>query len=367
MGNRKNNILKALVIDDNEVNTIVLANMLELFDINADQSNSGIQALSKLVEMEYDIVFVDHVMPKMDGIQTTKAIRDVSANSKSIVIIALTSSITDEIRRLYHNVGANAVYAKPIGLLELASILIQWCPQLSIEDVSNMEFATSSREDDTLVKVIIEEISEINYSIGIKYAIGDPKHYINILGVAMKDINNCLNTVMIGYENNNLEDMRIGVHNVKSVFTNIGATELAELAKDLEQVTIKRDADEMENQYTYYVKRIINFYEKLETALKKYDDIAKVLIKEHEDIYLPLTKKEYEQSINNTIYYIKRYDYSAILVELELLSKRGKPEYKIEFELALNEIKDYNYENSLMRINNIKKEMDKCPISLEMD
>ena len=102
---------KALVIDDNEVNTIVLANMLELFDIRVDQANSGMQAVQLLSDNEYGIIFVDHVMPKMDGVQTTEAIRSLPGCRAKAVIIALTSSTTEEICRLYQLAGADEVYA----------------------------------------------------------------------------------------------------------------------------------------------------------------------------------------------------------------------------------------------------------------
>ena len=82
---------------------------------------------------------------------------------------------------------------------------------------------------------------------------------------------------------------------------------------------------------------------------------------------LLMSQDEYEQSILSTIYYIKRFDYSAILSELDLLIKRGKPEYKKELELALAEMKEYQYEHTLLRLTNIKKEMDRSTISVKPD
>jgi CheY-like chemotaxis protein/HPt (histidine-containing phosphotransfer) domain-containing protein len=361
----KDNILNALVIDDNEVNTIVLANMLELFGITSDQANNGFHALELLTEKEYGIVFMDHVMPIMDGVQTTKAIRDLPDPYNRIIIIALTSSVTEEIRRLYQCCGANDVYAKPLGLLELATILKQWCLQSSDMGITALE-ESSTNYDDSIIKDLVMEISEINYDIGLRYAIGDPKHYINILRISLKDIKTCLDLVLQGHENEQLNDIRIGVHNMKSVFTNIGALELAGLANNLEQSVIKLDVSILDSYYHYFTERILSFYKKLEGNLAAYDVMMNKMLQE-EKLCLSLTREEYEQSICNTIYYIKRFDYSAILEKLEILIKRGRPEYRGELELAIEEIKNYQYENTLLRLTSIKNEMDRSSISAEAD
>ncbi|MDF2907641.1 MAG: response regulator receiver protein [Herbinix sp.] len=358
----KENIVQALVVDDNEVNTIVLANMLELFDINVDQANCGLQALTMVQDKEYDIIFLDHVMPKMDGVQTTKAIRELAIHNK-IIIIALTSSISDEIRKQYRKNGANDVYSKPLGLMELAAILKHWCPQLSVQEVSALE-KTIRNNDDSVIKALVYEINEIDYNVGLRYAVGDPKNYINILKVSLKDIKTCLNLVKHGFESRQPNIMHIGVHNMKSVFANIGAMELADLARDLEQVLPKQDILTLEFYYHYFTPRISDFYEKLEAALEKYN---KVEIRQEEIPSLPMTGEEYEHSLTNAIYYIKRFDYVAILEELELLIKRGRPEYHTELKLALAELKDFQYENTLHRIAGIKKEMDQDAISAEAD
>ncbi len=361
----KENLVEALVVDDNEVNTIVLANMLELFDINVDQACSGSQAIDMVVNKEYDIIFLDHVMPEMDGVQTTKTIRGLDLHNDCI-IIALTSSISDEIRNQYRINGADDVYAKPLGLMELAAILKQWWPQLSIKEFTGEEKVILSSGEDSIIKALVFDINEINYNVGLRYAIGDPKNYINILKVSLKDIRTCKNHIMDGFKNNQSNMIRIGVHNLKSVFANIGAMELADLARDLEQIVLKQDIHTLDYYYHYFTRRIENFYAKLEATIEKYDKICKELLQE-ESPSLPMTKEEYEQSLENAIYYIKRFDYAAILQELELLIKRGLPEYDGALKQALTDIKDFQYENTLLRLAGIKKEMQHNIISKKTD
>lgn len=357
---------KALVIDDNEVNTIVLANMLELFDIRVDQANSGMQAVQLLRDNEYGIIFVDHVMPKMDGVQTTETIRSLPGSRAQTVIIALTSSITEEICRLYQQAGADEVYAKPLGLLELANILKNWCPWLSVREVPGMKDNSDSEEGDTLIKSIIDSISEIDYDTGLRYAVGNPRHYADILRVSLKDIRACQDLIIQGYEKRQKKNLRIGIHNMKSVFTNIGATELADLARGMEQVVAKQEIASLEIYFQHFIKRIGNFFEKLEQAMEKYDCIAEANLPRTMDCPR-LEKEEYEQRIANAIYYIRRFDYAAILEELEQLINRGWAEHRQELERAMAETKEYQYESALYRLMNIKKEMEALSIPAEAD
>jgi CheY-like chemotaxis protein/HPt (histidine-containing phosphotransfer) domain-containing protein len=359
----RENLFNALVVDDNEINTMVLSNMLELFDINVDRADSGMKALELVNDKEYDIIFLDHIMPKLDGVQTTRAIRE-SVMQYRQVIIALTSSITEEIIQNYKLAGADGVYSKPLGLTELTVILKQWCSQMSDREISVQERKIYHKGEASLIKSLIQEISEINYEVGLRYAVGDPLNYINILKVSLKDIKTCINMVLLGEENKQPKDIQIGVHNMKSIFANIGALELVETAKELEYAALKEV--ELEFYEGDYYKRITNFYENLETAVEMYDRISREQTEEEPPNRL-LTREENEQSLNKVIYYIKRFDYAAILDELELLIKRGHPEIKDVLEQTLADIKDFKYESALLLMKGIKKEMDHCAISSDTD
>jgi CheY-like chemotaxis protein len=359
----RDNLINALVVDDNEINTMVLSNMLELFDIIVDQADSGMKALELVNDKEYDIIFLDHVMPKLDGVQTTRAIREMIMQNRQ-VIIALTSSITEEIIGTYQLAGADGVYSKPLGLTELTAILKQWCPQMSEREILGQEKVNHHKVDALLIKSLIQELSEINYEVGLRYAVGDPLNYINILKVSLKDIKTCINMVLFGEENKQPKDMHIGVHNMKSIFANIGAMELVDIARKLEEVILKEV--ELKFYESDYYKRITGFYEKLETVMELYDRISRELTEE-ELPNLSMTREENEQSLTKVIYYIKRFDYAAILDELELLIKIGYPEFKDVLEQALADIKDFKYESALILLKDIKKEMNHSDISTDTD
>ncbi len=364
MKNGKLYTCKALIIDDNEINIVVLSNMMRVYLIDVDQAKSGSDALELLKNVEYDLIFVDHIMPNMDGVQTTKAIRGLK-NNKNSIIFALTSSLSDEIRRFYQNAGANEVYSKPLGLTELGRILQLWFPQLKINTSPLPASNPKNNEADTLIRSLIGEIEEINYETGLKYALGDSKHYIDILTVSLKDIHTCVKLVENGYSGKKPDDVRIGVHNMKNVFANIGALALAELSKKLELTITQPDQAELGHSYAYFMQTVSNFCEKLDTILKKYQSKAKEMTEESKDTFIPMTTEEYEQSICNTIYYIRRFDYVAILNELEKLVRQKHPSYQNELEQAIAEIKEYQYEKILNRMIELKKQMSRNNSSID--
>jgi CheY-like chemotaxis protein len=344
-----------MVVDDNEVNTMILANMLELFDIHVDQVNLGMQAVIMSRKKAYDIIFIDHMMPEMDGLQTTIALRNISLNQRNMIIIALTTDITDNIRRLYQEAGANVVYSKPLGLMELISILNLWYPELPTDKLPTIDEAPSNQKNNELIKTIISEIEEIDYFVGLRYAIDNPIHYINILQVSLKDIEVCIHNLYRNYKNKSMEEIGRVLHKIKSILTNIGAVELSEDVKLIETNIMQGNVSNIKLQCLYFIGRIESLKEDLQSALGKYKVLMQKEKIEQELVKIPMLEEEYEQSLLNTIYYIKRFEYDAIIKELELLILRGRPNLKQEFELALAEIKDFQYEKALARMWNIKK------------
>jgi hypothetical protein len=252
-----------------------------------------------------------------------------------------------------------------LGLTELGRILQLWFPKLKITTSPLPTSMPKNKEADALIRSLIGEIDEINYEIGLKYALGDSKHYIDILTISLKDIHTCMKLVENGYSGKKSDDIKIGVHNIKNVFANIGALTLAELSKDFELTITRSDRPGFELSYTGFMQCVSNFCDKLDTALKKYKSKAKEMTEESKDTFIPMTTEEYEQSICNTIYYIRRFDYVAILNELEKLVRQKHPSYQNELEQAIAEIKEYQYEKILNRMIELKKQMSRNNSSID--
>ena len=114
---------RTLVVDDNKMNLKVAGKLLSLFGIKADMVSSGREALEVLSEKQYDILFLDHMMPEMDGIEVLHEIKARSLVSEKTAIIALTANAISGVREMYLSEGFDDYLSKPIEPAELESIL----------------------------------------------------------------------------------------------------------------------------------------------------------------------------------------------------------------------------------------------------
>ena len=121
---------KILIVDDNAINRMVAAGLLAPFQMQIDMAESGKMALSMVQEKKYDLIFMDHIMPDMDGIETTKNIRALDGSYyKALPIIALTADAMTESQKLFAEASMNGFVAKPIDMAQLTRVLLQWLPK----------------------------------------------------------------------------------------------------------------------------------------------------------------------------------------------------------------------------------------------
>ena len=120
-----------LVVDDNEINLNVAMALLEFLGIEPEVAISGEESLRMLREKTYDLIFMDHMMPGMDGAQTTVAIRAMGGWRADVPIIALTANATGEARDMLLTSGMNDFLSKPIDISMLRAMLDKWLPSES--------------------------------------------------------------------------------------------------------------------------------------------------------------------------------------------------------------------------------------------
>ena len=121
--------VRVLVVDDNEINLSVAQGLLvDLYGVACDLADSGAKALELIVDNEYTLVFMDHMMPEMDGIETTQRIRVMGGRFAQIPIIALTANAVKGTREVMLASGIDDYLTKPIKIEELEGILNRWIP-----------------------------------------------------------------------------------------------------------------------------------------------------------------------------------------------------------------------------------------------
>ena len=122
--------VSALVVDDEPMNLIVASGMLREYKIFADTAESGKEAVRKFEEGEYDVIFMDHMMPGMDGVEAMKQIRQVAAETKKEpVVIALTANALSGAREMFIKEGFDGFIAKPIDVGEFERVMKRVLPE----------------------------------------------------------------------------------------------------------------------------------------------------------------------------------------------------------------------------------------------
>lgn len=119
---------KILAVDDNQINLFVLKGFLKHTGIDFDYVQSGKECLEKISQKDYDLIFLDHLMPEMDGIETLKHIRALGSKYKTLPIVALTANVISDAKERYLNAGFSDFMEKPFVASDLKRILLTYLP-----------------------------------------------------------------------------------------------------------------------------------------------------------------------------------------------------------------------------------------------
>ena len=130
---------KALVVDDIEINLELTQAMLAGFGIAADLAQRGELAIELVQENTYDLIFMDHMMPEMDGVETTARIRALGDAYRQIPIIALTANVVGGVEAMFLQNQFNGLLSKPIDFASLNFCLRKWLPKDKIRETPIQE------------------------------------------------------------------------------------------------------------------------------------------------------------------------------------------------------------------------------------
>jgi len=121
--------VRVLIVDDISINLMVAEGLMAAYMMHIDTCTNGKAAIEKIKNTKYDIVFMDHMMPELDGIETTRIIRKIPGEYfANLPIIALTANAVSGMRNTFLQNGMNDLLTKPIELPKLNEILDRWLP-----------------------------------------------------------------------------------------------------------------------------------------------------------------------------------------------------------------------------------------------
>ena len=230
-----------LVVDDVEMNLKVFKGLLKNTKMQIDTAESGFTAIEKLKANDYDIVFLDHQMPEMDGIETLNKIKEERiTGSKEIPFIALTANAISGVREMYIKSGFSDYLSKPVDGKTLSDILRRWLPDEKIESFMPEEKLTNT---ETQAKRDITELEKLGIDIntGLKHCMDDESFYEEILHDFVIEMEKNKKELNALFDKKDYRNYEIKIHAVKGIARTIGAADLAEKAKSLEFAAKDKD------------------------------------------------------------------------------------------------------------------------------
>jgi len=260
---------RILVVDDIATNLRVAEGLLSPYRAKVDICSSGLEAIEMVKEKDYDIVFMDHMMPEIDGIEATAAIRawekaryeksavgfsEAEAHGDScrrIPVIALTANAVAGIKDMFLANGFNDFLAKPIDVLKLDEILSQWIPKEKRERQQKSEI-----EKDVYTDSIVPRIRRVDSAEGIAKTGGTVAGYLQVLTLFCKDAEERLPILKAMPEKSNLSAFITCVHALKSASGSIGAKELSAYAQKLEEAGKAGDFAFIEDSLGVFVEHL---------------------------------------------------------------------------------------------------------------
>ena len=123
---------RALIVDDIEINLQIASYILDMFGVVSDSVQSGRQAIEMAASNTYDIIFMDHMMPEMDGIEATKIIRSMGKPAGDVPVVALTANAVSDAVEKFFAAGFADFLSKPIDDAAMARCLLKWLPKEKI-------------------------------------------------------------------------------------------------------------------------------------------------------------------------------------------------------------------------------------------
>lgn len=266
---------KILIVDDNTVNLKVAEGLLKPYGVQITKALSGRECLGLLKHNKYHLIYLDHMMPEMDGVETLERIRDMEGEYyKTVPIVALTANAIRGVREMFYENGFQGYVTKPIDVLNLEDSLRELLPSELMISKENR----GKKEDKFPYK-----IPDVNVENGMKKCGGMLKVYWELLESFSLE-GKIKYKVMEEYaRTDNIQYYMIEAHALKSVAATMGAEKLSILAKQHEM------AAKAEN-YLFVEKNAAELLEQYKTLLREVDKVIRLRDLKEKATYI--TKEE---------------------------------------------------------------------------
>jgi CheY-like chemotaxis protein len=293
-----------LVVDDHPTNLDVARGLLNPYKMKIDCVDSGQKAIDAILaaEIKYDAIFMDHMMPGMDGIEAMRGIRDVGTDyAKNIPIIVLTANAIAGNEEMFLSKGFQAFLTKPIDLLRLDEILRRWVRDKEKEKLLPVNEIFVEHLGEPERRLLKDDIAGVDINEGITRFNGDEKAYLNILRSYAVNTGKHLD-IIANVSEDLLAQYAITVHAISGASHGICAHMIGALAADFEKVAQSGD-------YAYICANNQAF---VDAVKKLVHDIEKTLSIIEADNPKPIKNKPDKEVLAKLLVACKEYDIDGV-------------------------------------------------------
>ena len=266
----------ALVVDDEPMNLVVAKGILKQYGMEVSTATSGTESIEMCRDHAYDIIFMDHMMAGMDGVEAMKKIRtDVKGLNHDIPIVALTANAMSSAKQMFIAEGFDGFVSKPIEIEELERTMKRVLPAdlISFESEEGLDTINESTEksetDSADASAEIEESSDsikdklarlgIDIETGLMYCGGDTDLYDELILQFAEEASDKRKKLRAFYNDKDMKNYEIIIHAAKSTSKMIGAGELSDDAMKLEHAAHDFDMNYIDENHS----RVIDDYKKI--------------------------------------------------------------------------------------------------------
>lgn len=272
---------RILVVDDVEMNIKVIRGLLKDTELKIDSATSGKDCLDMIRQHKYDVIFLDHLMPEMDGVETLNKMMNIEVYDQSTPVVMLTANAFTGAKDNYVKKGFTDYLSKPVKEDELRNALRNYLPQNLVEEVyeelDTVEPENKDKDETIIVRDYKIKTPETDFEkrfffldvkTGMTYCLESEEFYESIIREfrntsKYEEIQEC-------YDNANLKDYATYVHGVKSSALTIGALEVSDMAKALEVAAKSEDIDYLKAHHYAFMRKYGDLLDNLDEVYGAY-------------------------------------------------------------------------------------------------
>ena len=324
---------KVLVVDDNPINLKVFSGLLSRTMMRIDTAESGEEAVVLYKNKQFDVIFLDHMMPNKDGIETLKEMRGIKGTpNDETPIICLTANAISGMREMYINAGFDDYITKPINPDRLEMMLLQYLPKDKVISVFD-----ENEKDDYVLPDFLYHLDEIDVDSGLTNC-GNGESYITTLKMYLDMAASNADEIEKFWAEKDIRNTTIKVHSLKSTSRVIGALKLGEFAARLEKAGDEGDTETLDRELADFISKYRKLAKDLE-PLNERNDLSET------DNRPLITADKLDESYKAISEFYESFDFDSVVDVAESLKEYRIPESEAKkVNAIIKAVDNYDYE-----------------------